>query len=65
MPPNKTGKPNRSYPKCPATQRPINPIQGCKKAYDAAAKIITSKTKADYDKILKEVLERNNVPLRK
>lgn len=37
----------------------------CKKAYDAAAKIITSKTKADYDKILKEVLEQNNVPLRK
>lgn len=35
---------------------------GCKKAYDAAAKIITSKTKAD--NMLIEVLKRNNIPLR-
>ncbi len=37
---------------------------GCKKAYDAAAKIVTSKTKADYDKMLIEVLKQNNIPLR-
>lgn len=39
--------------------------EGCKQAYDEAAKIITSKTQADYDKMLIEVLKRHNVELRR
>lgn len=37
---------------------------GCKKLYQAAAKKILKMKNSDYDKMLRKVLQENNIPMR-